>query len=131
MSRDLLLYAQAVEELDRIVDAVARPAPNGANHGRFQASGSRASVWSQDLPCRRLSRMDPNKPKVRGRSPGPVVLVDTDVGRAGIGDVLMDGGSGRDDVQDTGPWGFVLRRHRRDSRLFQVPKGAVLRIKLL
>ena len=73
MSRDLLLYAQAVEELDRIVDAVARPSPNGANHGRFQASGSRTSVWSQDLPCRRLSRMEPGKSKVRGRAPAQLL----------------------------------------------------------
>lgn len=34
MSRELLPYAQAVAELDRIADAVARPAPNGANHSR-------------------------------------------------------------------------------------------------
>ncbi len=34
---------KAVEDLDRIADAVARSAPNGANHGRFQASGNPAS----------------------------------------------------------------------------------------
>lgn len=66
-----------------------------------------------------------------GVPPGPVVVVDTDVGRAGLGDVSIDGDSGRDDVQDTGPWGCVLRRHPRDSRPFPVRKGAVLRIKLL
>lgn len=36
MSRELLPYAQAIEDLDRIADAVARPAPNGANPNRFQ-----------------------------------------------------------------------------------------------
>ena len=36
MSRELLPYAQAVEELDRIANEIARPAPNGANHSRYR-----------------------------------------------------------------------------------------------
>ena len=43
---------KAVEDLDRIADAVARLAPNGANHGRFLASSNptRRRVAHHALP---------------------------------------------------------------------------------